>query len=41
MKPSATSELEMAARYMLARPVDSEMVAARAPWRVKCPVART
>src|SRR3954466_16314308 len=38
MSPRATSPPDTEARKMLARPVDSEMVCERAPWRVKCSV---
>jgi hypothetical protein len=38
MRPRATSPPATDARKMLARPVDSETVCERAPWRVKCSV---
>src|SRR3954449_1609610 len=37
-RPRATRPPETAARNMFARPVDSAIVAARAPWSTKCPV---
>src|SRR5829696_5709069 len=38
--PRATRPPETAARNMFARPVDSAIVAARAPWSTKCSVVR-
>ncbi len=38
ISPSATSPADTEPRNIVARPVDSAIVAARAPWRVKCSV---
>src|SRR5438270_7675511 len=38
INPRATKPPETDARNIVARPVDSAMVDARAPWRVKCSV---